>query len=158
MRVIQNCLVVLSICVAFSLVSGCGRNPMKAVDVQGVVTLDGTPVEGATVTFKNAENLFASGRTDKDGRYSLNMPGSPVPGVRKGEYKVTVRKTDVDTTPAKSWEELEASGGEKQKEISQVSKPPKELLPVQYKDFAKSGLTATVADATKDCNFELKSK
>ena len=157
MRVIKNCLVVLSICVAVSLI-GCTRNPMGAVDVQGVVTLDGAPVEGATVTFKNAENLFASGRTDKDGRYSLNMPGSPVPGIRKGEYKVTVRKTDVDTTQAKSWDELEQNSGEGQKSIPQVVKPPKELLPVQYKDFAKSGLTATVAGATKDCNFELKNK
>ncbi|MDD3470253.1 MAG: carboxypeptidase-like regulatory domain-containing protein [Thermoguttaceae bacterium] len=157
MRMIQGCLVALCICIVFSLV-GCTRNPMKAVDVQGVVTLDGTPVEGATVTFKDSSNLFASGRTDAQGRYFLNMPGSPVPGIKEGEYKVTIRKTDADSTPAKSWEELEARGKSDSKEAPQVAKPPKELLPVQYKDFGKSGLTASVKEATQDCNFELKSK
>jgi hypothetical protein len=67
---------------------GCGP---KAVPVEGVVKLDGSPVEGATVTFVTADGKqSASGLTDASGHFSLST--ATVPGAYPGDYKVIVVK------------------------------------------------------------------
>ncbi|EAQ82818.1 carboxypeptidase-like regulatory domain-containing protein [Blastopirellula marina] len=52
---------------------GCGGDDIPLGYVEGTVTLDGKPVEGAIVTFVPTENegTTASGRTDADGHYLL---------------------------------------------------------------------------------------
>jgi hypothetical protein len=70
-------------------VIGCSSKP---VPVKGVVKLDGTPVEGATVTFITADgNLSASAQTEADGSFSLSTGGQP--GAFPGEYKILVVKS-----------------------------------------------------------------
>src|SRR5258708_2370379 len=70
--------------------AGCGSKTSK---VEGVVTLDGTPVQGATVIFvPETGDRQASGQTDADGVFHLttfNTGDGAVPGT----YKVTVSKT-----------------------------------------------------------------
>ena len=97
---------------AFSLtfLSGCGQKGPKVNYVEGIVTVDGTPIEGADVSFiptqAVAENdltgpLWASGRTDASGKYNLSTTRGSVPnaGTTAGEYKVTVSKMIVHYPP-----------------------------------------------------------
>jgi len=71
------------------LASGCGAKP---VPVNGVVLLDGKPVEDATVTFVTADGkMSANGFTDASGNFSLSVADQP--GAFPGEYKVVVVKT-----------------------------------------------------------------
>jgi len=69
--------------------TGCSSRPQ----VQGVVTLDGTPVEGATVSFISADgkDIF-TGFTDASGKFTL-QGNDQKPGAAPGTYKVTVVKT-----------------------------------------------------------------
>jgi len=70
--------------------AGCGRGPGSPVKVEGVVTLDGKPLPGATVTFAPVEGgRPASGRTDADGSFRLTTFRSD-DGALPGEYKVIV--------------------------------------------------------------------
>lgn len=74
---------------ALLLAAGCG--PSTHV-VTGVVKLDGTPVEGATVVFMTEDGKQAyNGFTDAGGNF--NLAGASTPGVPPGNYKVTVVKT-----------------------------------------------------------------
>jgi hypothetical protein len=70
-------------------VAGCGGQG-KPVKFQGVVTLDGKPLPGATVTFAPLEGgRPAMGRTDTDGSFRLTTFRSD-DGALPGEYKVLV--------------------------------------------------------------------
>jgi len=86
------------LCAAFLLAAvavpfvgvGCGPSMHK---VECKVTLDGSPVEGATVVFLpdgDDKALQASGLTDATG--SCVMKTSDKDGVRPGKYKITVTK------------------------------------------------------------------
>ena len=84
--------------VAVALVSGCGGGPAS---VSGVVTLDGKPVEGATVTFNPASGdgggLGGSyGKTDAEGRYTLRTVAADKPGAAVGKHKVTISAAKAD--------------------------------------------------------------
>src|SRR5262245_11610288 len=74
--------------------AGCG-NQRGPVPISGTVTLDGEPVEGATVTFHTVgtdkEGKPATGETDKSGTFRLRTGTDD--GVRPGEYKVVIIKS-----------------------------------------------------------------
>jgi len=79
----------LTLAVSSLVLTGCGGGH---VPVTGVVTVDGKPVEGATVTFITEDGKqSASGQTDSSGNFSLSDSGKP--GARPGSYKVIVTKT-----------------------------------------------------------------
>jgi hypothetical protein len=71
---------------------GCGGKN-KPVRVEGIVTLDGNPLAGATITFvpEQEGRRPASGVTDDDGSFELTtfQAGD---GALAGDYKVTVSK------------------------------------------------------------------
>ncbi|MDO4558170.1 MAG: carboxypeptidase-like regulatory domain-containing protein [Planctomycetia bacterium] len=154
MRVFQ--ILPVSLCVAVvALFSGCGpANPLGVVDVSGTVTLDGQPVEGATVTFRAEDGTFGSGRTKADGTYIVTMAASPVPGLPKGSYKVKVVKKDI---PPIDMEKLASGSGPDSGSADQKKTEIADLLPKKYDSF-DSGLTANIEGATSDCNFELTSQ
>jgi len=81
---------------AFS--AGCGPG-LTLVPMSGVVTLDGSPLEGATVAFvpntPNPDGESSFGVSGPDGRYEIATAGSR--GVVPGKYQVTVVKIDVNT-------------------------------------------------------------
>jgi hypothetical protein len=62
--------------------------------VEGEVTLDGTPVSGATVTFipQDPNGLAGSAITDSSGRFTVTAGGTKK-GLPAGTYKVTVVKS-----------------------------------------------------------------
>lgn len=75
---------------------GCGGGPAA---VSGVVTLDGKPVEGATVSFspEGAGTVGGStGKTGPDGRYTLRTVTADKPGAAPGKHKVTISLSRTD--------------------------------------------------------------
>ncbi len=84
------------LCLAVGLISGCfggaGDRPDTGT-VTGVVTLDGSPVEGATVTFQPTEGRPSAGVTDSSGKYVL-MYSIDVEGAKVGQHTVTISKED----------------------------------------------------------------
>jgi hypothetical protein len=126
-------------------VSGCGpriKRP-KTVQADGVVLLDGTPIEDATITFiADSGNYHATATTDKDGKFSLRAFPEKT-GAVPGSYKVEVNKTIVTGNGTSTGDEpavLNVAFG----------------LPQKYASMVTSGLTGIVPEAgTKDLKLEL---
>src|SRR5262245_31347027 len=80
------------ILVAF-LVVGCGSSGGE-LPVNGIVTWDGTPLDGAAVTFfpdSRAEGTGGTARTGSDGKFVV-LGAKGQKGLVPGTYKVTVSK------------------------------------------------------------------
>jgi hypothetical protein len=74
--------------------AGCGGSGAKPVKTEGVVTLDGAPLAGATVVFQPAEGTGrpATGLTSADGSFRLTTFNTG-DGAMPGEYKIVVTKS-----------------------------------------------------------------
>lgn len=137
--------------------SGCGDGTptVKTEHVRGVVTLDGSPVEGATVTFTpvvGGSGSAANGYTDAKGEYELTLlsPGAGMKavmggGTLPGEYQVSV---------------IKSVAGEVADPTRGQSQAPKltYVVPKKYNNVRTSGLTATVEVGSNDVPLELVSK
>ena len=106
----------LLVCSLFGF-TGCGPKGPVVYPVTGIVTLDGKPIQGASVSFlpKQAASeddisgpLEAYGQTDADGKYFLSTTrGSAIDGgTTVGEYNVTVAKMRMANAPP-----TDSSGG-----------------------------------------------
>lgn len=149
---------------------GCGGGvDSGAVPVSGVVTLDGSPLEGATVTFApaSAGGKAASGVTDATGKYQLTTL-NPNDGALPGSYNVGVTKLegggqDVDLSglseeeaTAKAMEMHYKGGGADAAVSKQGAKAAKNLIPQKYSMPKSSGLKADVPDSgSSELNFDL---
>jgi outer membrane usher protein FimD/PapC len=82
-------LLVLFTFVAILMNLGCGTSNLSKVE--GIVTLDGKPLSGATVSFipVKKEGKPAFGQTDKDGSFRLTTFRTN-DGAQPGEYQVVV--------------------------------------------------------------------
>src|SRR5712692_350445 len=79
--------------------AGCGGD--KTVKVEGLVTLDGNPLPGATVSFMPVgEGRAATGQTGADGSFRLGTFGTD-DGALAGEYKVIVVVSEAYETLSK---------------------------------------------------------
>jgi hypothetical protein len=132
---------------------GCSSGGSYAT-VSGVVTHNGTPVDGAKVTFystvESGEERIGpySATTDSSGKYLIAHVGKQ-PGVPPGMYKVTITKLDVrsENVPAEGWDEgqIEASG------------MGKNTLPKDYERLATTKLSVTLEPGKiENKNFDLK--
>ncbi len=120
-------------------VCGCGGggNLPELGRVSGIVTLDGAPLAGATVTFAPATGRPSQGITGDDGRYVLEYtPGNL--GAMVGEHVVRISTERYVERPDGSVEELP------------------ERVPATY--HARSTLTASVKPGVNDLPFALESK
>lgn len=76
---------------------GCGKYSLSPVS--GTITLDGKPLADATVTFTPAErganSPQSSGKTDKSGKYSLNLVEDETTGAVMGKHHVIIAKNFV---------------------------------------------------------------
>jgi hypothetical protein len=117
------------------LVAGCGSNGDLAM-VKGRVTLNGEPLEGATVEFQpTAEGGSPSyGMTDDDGRYRL-MSTFDTAGAMPGEHIVSIRTAGTC---------FDDQGNEFERE---------ERVPPQYN--AQTELRRTVEPGSNRFDFEL---
>lgn len=118
--------------------------------VQGTVTLDGRPIDGATVVFvanpDNDRSYTATGITDSTGHFRLQT-FRPNDGAVTGRHDVQIVKLSVPEIPA----DLQAH---------EHLKPASEsLLPGKYRSTKTSGLTAEVTKAgPNEFVFELSTK
>jgi hypothetical protein len=139
-------LVLAAICLV--VVTGCGgtKGGPATVDVTGTVTLNGTPIDGASVLFSpdigsSDGRLASQATTDTSGHFKLSTHvggGKFKSGIVLGKYVVSVTK--LDTAAAKN-----------------TFSPPKNLLPPKYADPKTSLLTAeVVAGQANDFQFPLK--
>jgi uncharacterized protein DUF6795 len=147
-------------CVALVVgLAGCGTtSDIGAASVSGTVTYNGSPVEGATVSFVPTDDAgkMAAGTTDAQGKFTLTTVQAG-DGAVPGAYQVAVSKIEGGAAAGETQTEEEAyaqafpgSSPEKAPEV-------KDLLPAKYKDASKSGLTATVeSGGGNDFPFELK--
>lgn len=123
---------------------GCKSDDLPAtVNVEGTVTLDGEPVEGASVVFiAQAGANNATGVTDGSGRFSMDS----FPGRKKGavpdSYNVEIAKTIVEDKGERD--------GEGMVQLSYG-------LPKQYASQLTSGLSVNVGSDVTDLKFELTS-
>lgn len=149
-------LLALSIVVVPFALIGCGGG-MKSVD--GVVTLDSKPVEGAMVSFTNADNPgapSAEGTTDASGKFTLSSRGKP--GVPAGNYKATVTKTE-SKGPAPG-AAMTPGSPEYVKMMQGMSKqgPPKSLVPDKYTKANTTPFTFKVPPDSSPLKLDMTSK
>lgn len=118
--------------------TGCGGSDLPELGtVSGLVTLDGAPLTGATVTFAPAVGRPSQGITGDDGRYALEYTAGH-PGALLGKHVVRISTERYVEKPDGSVEEM------------------KERVPAKY--HANSTLEATVAAGVNDLPFALESK
>jgi len=115
--------------------AGCGSGSGVA-PVSGTVTLDGTPLVDALVSFYPEEGRLSTGKTDSSGHYELVYTNDQM-GAKVGKHTVKI------TTAV-----VEGEGG---------GKPPKEKVPAKYN--TESQLTVDVTSGSNsNTNFDLQSK
>jgi hypothetical protein len=174
----------LLVLLGIGLLLGCGPSNPPTYKVFGVVSLDGKPVPGATITFIpeiGTDAQPAVGTSDHEGKYSLTTFVSG-DGAMKGMYTVTVMK--VETEPGQSpydaykQPESQTSSSASNQSLEEMyasyassyTGPPadagkvrqpasKDLLPVRYKSKESSGLRFPVSDSGQNkIDLELTSK
>lgn len=118
---------------------GCGVDGPDIATVEGTVTMDGKPLEGATVVFVPTGGRPAGGPTDANGKYVLNFSGGrkgAIPG--ENRVQITTKRdpsSDADGKPV-------------------PGKP--ETIPAEYN--SRSTLKFDVKQGEKNiANFDLKS-
>ena len=162
-RLKMHCAAALAMVVGLA---GCGKQGPVVNYVEGVVTLDGTPLEGATVGFSpvdTVKGIGAVGTTGANGVFKLTavQGGKPDGGAVAGEYFVTFQKVSL---PIQSNEELEKLRTDPNygKATAQKSAAPKykTIVPIAYGVGTTSGFRVTVKagkNAGDEFKFNLKS-
>ena len=141
------------------VIAGCGPkgSGLRVEYVEGIVTLDGQPLEGASVTFipktEGGTIEAASGYSNEKGVYKLSsMNGDPEKGAVAGEYIVNVSKVEIDDpTAGMSYEQRTMMTGNTPI-VTQT-----QILPAIYQDRMNSPLSATVNKGKNKIDLELKS-
>lgn len=136
--------------------AGCsGKGPGDFAHVSGTVTHNGSPVEGAKVTFVNTTEVDGvreqfSTETDSNGKYLIAGVGKN-PGIPPGRYKVVITKL-VLKSGFKAPEDFDST----QLEMSGLGVNG---LPKEYGDVGTTKLSATLDSGKNgDVNFDLKGK
>ncbi|MEO9594235.1 carboxypeptidase regulatory-like domain-containing protein [Rhodopirellula bahusiensis] len=70
-------------------VSGCGPSGPETGEVTGVVSMDGDPVPGASITFYPVSGRQSFGKSDQEGRYTLEY-SKDMPGAVTGQHRVKI--------------------------------------------------------------------
>lgn len=127
---------------------GCGPAGPDVQMIRGTVTLDGEPVEDATVIFvPERAGLMAAGKTDASGAFCLNASQGAKfgRGTTEGDYIVTVSKL-------MSFKLDPATGEPTDTPLAE----PQQVLPRVYTTAQKSPLRATVVKGLNEFAFDLQ--
>lgn len=125
--------------IALMSTSACRSRPSDQPDlgtVTGVVTMDGTPFEGALVSFAPTEGRSSQGVTDAEGKYELLYIGN-TKGAKVGSHKVHITTYIADDSDPDA-------------------RNIKETIPAKY--HKDSTLTAEVKKGKNTFDFPLESK
>ena len=149
MRHARELCALIHIGIGLCVLAGCGlpRDYPTLGHVAGVVTLDGEPVEGASVSFFPDTGRSSSARTDAQGRYELIFVNN-VRGAALGSHTVSINKIRQDPTYVPY--PLEKSAMDPGPTMIH-------LLPTRYSG-TKSELTAVVNEGRNTIDFHLESK
>jgi hypothetical protein len=127
--------------------AGCGPSRPETVPVSGRVTLDGRPVEGATVMFSpEAEGRPATGTTDAEGNFTLKT-FEPGDGALLGKHRVTVTKVESSGVQA----DRDGLSGE----IEPGGIQRTWIVPQHYSRAESSGLTVEVQPGMQPVELQL---
>lgn len=160
----RHCVIWFALAVAV-ISSGCGGGNTP-VAVKGIVTLDGKPVAGATVSFlpEGETGHPANGWTDKEGAFRLTtfVKGD---GAFPGSYRVVVGKLEPKVPDGPTWTEYWDDAHDRRKKPVQyygmlestARKKSKSLLPTRYADVARTPLQCSVP-SRGTVTLELRSK
>ena len=148
---------------SFSIMAvvGCGGSKWPPTyKSSGTVTLDGTPVERATITFYPLDGQKpANATTDANGAFELTSFNAG-DGATPGSFGVAIQKfpaIEIETIPGGTPYDESMNTDEGPSPDSE--KDPVNELPEKYSNHEKSGLSATVVtDGENVFTFELKSK
>ena len=121
--------------------AGCGGD--SPVSVHGTVTLNGTPVEGATVLFlpEGGTGRQATGLTGADGSFELTTFKTN-DGALRGKYKVAVQYNEGAGAPPGGNVKDVMQGFEKAQKGKRP--PPKYVIPERYSNLEKTELRQEV--------------
>lgn len=159
--------VVLNLSVLTALVGCGGSDKPQTFPVSGKVTLDGVPVEGASVMFRpEGPGRPGTAITDSSGVYRLSSYGEPNDGAAPGVYTIAVIKIG---GPGASSLAGSAPPPADPNALSTITVAPagKEAdapeteyyVPKKYTDPSTSGLKLTITEGGgDDINLELTSK
>lgn len=154
---VRGC-VLLGVLAAMAAVTGCGKSD-GLVPVSGTVTLDGSPLEKAVVTFHpqaGAKGNGSGATTDAAGKFTLMSPQGKK-GILPGEYAVTVSRRELTPKAEKMVAEMQAQG----QAPALTDSDSKEALPLPYTKPETSPLKQSVgakgaADVTLQLDSSLK--
>lgn len=158
-----------AILIVVPVIIGCGGpKGLPVCYVEGIITLDGKPLEGALVSFYPAvpgdNTRSAVGYSDASGKYTLTSDGGlPQKGALEGNYVVAISKqlvealgagpvvpVDVSNLPSPSPSiRSERAGGTS----SQAKRT--DLAPKVYADVSTSPLKATVKKGKNNLPFDM---
>ena len=131
------------------LAAGCGKTPPPIVPAQGVITLDGRPLNKVEVRFVPVEGYggeyIAVGVTDEAGRFQLTCNGKP--GACACQNRVVV--IDTDPPPRLQGENAQAELAQYLQSLGGRPIPPK------YGSLAESPLEAAVTAGRTEYDFDL---
>jgi len=140
----------------FVVVAGCGGDGPRLVPVSGKATLDGKPVEGASVSFVpvggNAISTAGSDVTGPDGNFTMTYNGRA--GLAPGKYKVLISKTEEVTPPGKQISEVFAKASFEKKLMGLT----KEVIPAQKMEREVEVPEGGATDFALDFKSESKKK
>lgn len=165
-RVVKNYSFVglVTAAVALVMATGCSRGDgrPKTYPVTGTVTLNGSPVEGATVVFvpKSPAQPGAQGpqaataTTDASGKYVLGTFARG-DGAIPGEYLVRVFKYPAPPPPTGGSGSSEDEYVPPEESGAPPAPPPKNLLPEKYANENTSGLSFTVEPKSNTFDIQL---
>jgi hypothetical protein len=137
---------------ATTVLIGCNKNTVIPTEtVTGIVTLDGQPLEGVSITFvPKSAGTSAYARSGTGGYYTLQtLQGAPGKGTTVGEYAVVVTKSEA----VPSGETKKDSYGGEVLEMTS-----KALLPEIYSSSDTTPLTFQVNTGTNKYDIVLQSK
>lgn len=136
--------------VLFVFSSGCGGgSAVDTVPASGIVTLDGEPIEGVTVTFMpqtGGADKIGYAVTDSQGHFDVATRGG-MPGLAVGSYRVLFQKlTMPDGSPIPA-------------DVMAADVDARNALPAIYSDSDQAAMTAEIPEGgTSELKFELVSR
>lgn len=142
---------------------GCSKARIKGlVPVEGVVTLNGEPVSGATVMFAPKKHDpsrpkgSAQAVTDASGKFKMTTL-DPGDGVFPGDYYVTVTKDRVEGGLSLEEVKRQHENPELRDDASEPEQTLIRELPDKYADINSSGLDQTIpAEGNKNLELALE--
>ena len=140
------------VCLVLVFATGCGTGYESA---QGIVTLEGTPIEGAVVSFSPKEGSTGApgvGTTNKLGKFTIApmISGGPTSGAKVGEYLVSVSKAV--TADLSVWNVPTDAASTKPPRAVEI----KHEIPAAYSVPNTSGLSASVKAGVNNFEFDLQ--